>query len=317
MDNHERIALDFMVLGAQKAGTTTLHDWLCVHPDIALPTLKETHFFSDPELRANGIAWYKSRFDENISGKLVGEVDPEYLFAPRAPADIASSTSVQKFIILLRHPLQRALSQYLMTARRGYEREAFDEALLLEQARLDNDTTAFAADHHSYTARSLYSDQILRYRQQFPDAQFLFLRSDALDESGYDRVCQFIGVDPTVSRPDFSARSNVASTVKSPSIRDAIYAANGKSAFRRAVMRLFPTSLKRRVFLWIDGLNQRPLDVDKGDLLARVPQSVLEQVAADLERLRTIVDVPVDDWIADIASRLSQKRSAEAAIEPK
>ena len=300
----DRIRLDFLVLGAQKAGTTTLHDWLAPHPAITLPTFKETHFFSHPKFTARGIDWYLRQFPGEQGEKLIGEVDPEYLFTASAAEEIAAKTTAKKFIILLRHPLERALSQYLMSSRRGYERQSFADALELEVVRLQDDPEGFAKDHQSYISRSLYTDQIAHFRDLFPDGAFLFLRSDELNRDGYQRICQFLGVPPAMEGVDFEARSNAASTVKSRVLRDALYAPEGKSALRRLIVKGIPKGVKRRVFLALDRINEKPSEHDKPALLASVPKEQLTLLLNDIDRLMPLLNLDLSDWRDDIARRL-------------
>ncbi|MEQ8410443.1 MAG: sulfotransferase [Erythrobacter sp.] len=300
------IAIDFLVVGAQKAGTTSVHDWLAAHPAIALPVHKETRFFADPDRFAKGAGWYREQFPKAIEGKAVGEVDPEYLYRPQAAANIGATSDAHRFIVLLRHPLKRALSQYLMSRRRGYETHDFREALTLEGSRLHDDPDGFAADHLGYTARSRYAEQVKRFREQFPQAEFLFMRSDELGEAGYRRICAFIGVEPAPETVDFAARSNTASEARSAFLRDAIHAPGGKSPLRRAIVRMFPRSLKRSVFLALEKLNQSPLEDDPEAIMATAPRAVLDAMRDDLKGLEEITGLDLADWREDLARRMAE-----------
>ena len=129
---------NFFVVGAQKSGTTTIHDWLDKNYKIGLPKIKETHFFRDEELFSNGIDWYKCQYDSLSSVKIAGEVDPEYMFFPECVERIKTFVKAPKLIFILRDPLSRAYSHYLMSVRRGYENLAYINALLAENSRLEN-----------------------------------------------------------------------------------------------------------------------------------------------------------------------------------
>lgn len=177
---------DFLCIGAQKAGTTTLHDLLQYHPDAYLPDLKETHFFSrhfdQPQ------AWYERHFADARPAQAVGEVTPYYLFHPAAPARIATLLPAVRLIVLLRDPVQRALSGYFHAKRHGMEplpiEEAFEaEGERLRDAELTLDTPGtrhLAHEWHSYVARSRYDVQLARYRALFPASQLLLVRSEEL-----------------------------------------------------------------------------------------------------------------------------------------
>ena len=72
-------SLEFFVIGVQKAGTTSLHDWLAQQPDICLPKLKETHFFTYQSRYEKGVDWYLDQFNGS-SDQVYGEICPDYIF---------------------------------------------------------------------------------------------------------------------------------------------------------------------------------------------------------------------------------------------
>lgn len=309
----QQVKLDFLVLGAQKAGTTSLHDMLSRHPDIALPLSKETHFFSHPDRAERGLSWYHDQFRPGAESKLTGEIDPEYLYSPAAPEAIRALTSARKFVVILRNPLDRAFSQYQMSLQRGYEDLAFDIALARETERLAGDQPEFAGDHWSYAARSHYANQIRRYREAFPDGEFLFLRSDSLSGSGYEHICNFLGSPPVCSTADAEVRSNSAHAPRSRLLRDLLFAPRGKSTLRRLGMKALPSSLKTRMFLWLDRLNRQPATLDRETAFARVPRNVLVQFCEDLKATESLTGLDLSDWQMEIRTRL--ERSAIAGGE--
>ena len=124
----------FFIIGMQKAGTSTLHSLLAQDKQISLPYRKETHFFS--RNYKNGMKWYLNQF-KTKSFILRGEVDPSYIFYPNALLNIKRHIKNPKFILILRKPLDRSYSHYLMSKRRTYEKLSFNEALLIENERLN------------------------------------------------------------------------------------------------------------------------------------------------------------------------------------
>lgn len=300
----KEIALDFLVIGAQKAGTTSLHDMLNRHSDIALPTIKETHFFSHTDRAARGIQWYLGHFQTDDATQIKGEIDPEYLYARTAPDSIRRLTTVAKFIVILRHPLDRAFSQYQMSLRRGYEQLSFGESLAQEQGRLAGDRTEFARDHYSYASRSLYAGQILRFLKVFPDADFLFIRSDTLSGAGYEQVCSFVGTRTVPLSGATLLRSNNASRPRLRFLSDLLYAPRGKSAMRALLVRALPLEIKRRIFIWIDQKNQRPTDLDRNQAYKEVPKFILASFLDDLRRTEYITGLDLSDWRESIVREL-------------
>ncbi len=193
-----RLIPDFMIIGTQKGGTTSLYNYLLEHPSIARIYIKEPHFF---DIYFNkGFLWYRSHFP-TIAQKyyanhfrkrafITGEASPYYLPHPLAPARVAMTLPKVKLIIVLRNPTDRAYSQYQHQVRQpGVEPLSFEEALGREEQRLageeqkmleDEKYISFNHRHYSYLARGRYIDQIRIWMKFFPKDQFLILRSEDL-----------------------------------------------------------------------------------------------------------------------------------------
>jgi len=299
-----KLELDFLVLGVQKAGTTSLHEMLARHSEISLPAIKETHFFSHVDRAALGRDWYEAQFAKRPNAQLKGEIDPEYLYVPSAASNIREMTNVSKFVVVLRHPLDRAFSQHQMSVLRGYESLDFPMALVQEASRLAGNKAGFAEDHWSYASRSLYFSQIVRFLKIFPRGHFLYLRSDELSGTGYEKICHFLGVKPSVDGLEQSPRLNVASAPRSRHLRNLLYAPAGKSRARRFVARAIPHSIKRSAFLFLDKVNQGPVKNDKEAQFIRVPKNVVEAMAQDLKRVQAVANLDLTDWIVDLEARV-------------
>ena len=200
----------FLGLGVQKGGTTTLQLLLEQHPQVWLPPKKELHYFSLHYAR--GAQWYSDCFTEAKAKQCCGEITPYYIFHPQAPQRIADLLPDARLIVLLRDPVERCLSQYFHSCRLGLESLGLEDALASEVDRLlgaDLMLAPAAATHrshqeHSYLARSRYEHQLARYQQRFPFEQILVLRSEDLFEQGlhvWERVQHFLQLD-AVSFPD-------------------------------------------------------------------------------------------------------------------
>lgn len=217
---------DFIIIGAQKAGTSSLYAYLSQHPQIVPSLVKEVYFF-DGGLNPNvdnfklGQAWYRIHFPlQRRLGKKkkTFEASPLYLFNPLAPQRIAGLIPQVKLIALLRNPTERAISHYFHAQRAGLEPLPIMEALQAEEERLrpliaredyKNDTYI----RHSYKSRGLYYDQISNYLRYFPGENILILNSEKLftePEHTLRRVYEFVGVDPNFLVKDLSPR-NIAS----------------------------------------------------------------------------------------------------------
>lgn len=201
---------DFIVLGAQRAGTSSLYRWLIEHPQIRRALVKEIHFFDLNYDRGSG--WYRAHFPRTDRGgrpiTLTGEASPYYLFHPRVPERVASSLPPVKFIVLLRDPVVRAYSHYHHERSRGLEPLAFEEALSAEEDRLGREAERLEGDPHyrshahqrfSYLARGRYAEQLERWFAFHDRTRFCIIASEDLfsDPVGsLARVLDFLGVRP-------------------------------------------------------------------------------------------------------------------------
>jgi len=179
---------DFLIIGAQKGGTTSLYHYLTQHPDIRAASMKEIHYFDEQFDR--DFEWYKGHFPPDLSaGKITGEASPYYLFHPQTPRRVHNKLPNAKLIVLLRNPIYRAYSHYQMIVSRGLEPLSFPEALQAEQGRVEDEYERMVQDpgylgadckQYSYLRRGLYAEQLERWYQYFPREQFLIIKSEML-----------------------------------------------------------------------------------------------------------------------------------------
>ena len=212
---------DFLGLGTQKGGTTSLHQWLSTHPQVFLPACKEVHYFDlQPEQPPQ---WYARHFQEAQPKQACGEITPFYLFHPDVPARIHRVVPEVRMIVLLRDPVERALSQVFHARKRGFEKLKLEEALEAESSRLQSGDPE-SLQKHSYVSRSRYLDQLNRYETLFPREQLLVLQSEQLfadPESIWNEILNFLRLEMTAlpkRMPRANAGDNQSLSV-SPSMR--------------------------------------------------------------------------------------------------
>ena len=170
---------DFLGLGTQKGGTSTLQALLKTHPDVFLPSCKEVHYFS---LHAEQPReWYAGHYATAGRRQRCGDITPYYLFHPEAPQRIQALLPRVRMVVLLRDPVERCLSQIFHARRLGFESLEPEAALDAESERLASGS-AFSLQKHSYQARSRYLEQMNRYERLFHSEQLLVLRSEDLFE---------------------------------------------------------------------------------------------------------------------------------------
>ena len=194
---------EFVIIGAQRSGTTSLYSWLCSHPDIAPAARKELHYFDDRYHRSD--RWYRSHFPIRSPHKLAGEASPYLLFHPLAPERAARALpSDTRFIVLLRDPVERALSHYWFTRSKHKEPEPLKRAFDLEGVRLSGETERVqngeiskAHRRYSYVSRGEYAVQLRQWFSAIPRERFLILESERLFAEPPSRlVTDWLGVRP-------------------------------------------------------------------------------------------------------------------------
>jgi hypothetical protein len=204
---------DFLVIGAKRAGTTSLYRYLVDHPDIRAARLfKGSHYFDVRYGRPWW--WYRSCFPlRRPPAALTGEASPYYMFHPLAPGRIATSLPGVRMIALLRDPVDRAYSQWLFERRSGHETLDFEAAVAAEPSRLEGEVErmraepgyeSFALRHHGYLARSRYGEQLFRLYTLVDPARVLVLQSERLSHDPAHELAgawDFLGLPPHEPAP--------------------------------------------------------------------------------------------------------------------
>jgi len=198
-----RINPDFIIIGVQKGGTTSLSNYLIQHPSIHPALHKEIHFFDRHFER--GLNWYKANFPtqfqkyifKNLQNKefLTGEATPDYIFHEFVPNHIRKELPNVKLVVTLRNPVDRAYSHYNMRVSTGDEKLSFEQALTKENERIikgGHDLVLF-----SYRKRGLYAEQLLNWMNYFPKEQFFIVEINELEKNPqvvYNEICNFLNI---------------------------------------------------------------------------------------------------------------------------
>ena len=184
---------DFLIIGAQRCGTTSLYRYLEKHPQVigAAPS-KGVHYFDVHHERS--LRWYRAHFPtrrrrERVGkGAVTGEASPYYVFHPHGPDRVRAAVPNVRLILMLRDPVVRAFSQYQQEYARGFEdAETFERALDLEQGRLAGERERMLADpgydsramqHYAYVARGEYAPQLEAWRARFDPDQLHVIQAE-------------------------------------------------------------------------------------------------------------------------------------------
>ena len=202
--------LDFIVVGAQKSGTTALHYFLRKHPQIALPERQELHFFDDDEIFSRPVDYdlLHQQFRPVAGSTLLrfatarqaiaGEVTPSYLYWKPAMERIWNYNRQIKLVILLRNPIDRAFAHWNMQRFKDREPLGFLDALKEEPRRIAQPLT-IESRRFAYVDRGFYSGQLERVFKFFPREQVHLVKfEDFRDrkQETLDGVFEFLGVKP-------------------------------------------------------------------------------------------------------------------------
>jgi hypothetical protein len=196
---------NFLVIGAPKAGTTSLWRYLSDHPQIFMSTPKELLFFNRNWER--GLGWYEQHFEGCGNAIAVGEASPGYTRYPYyqgVAQRIHQSLPDVRLVYLVRHPIDRMVSDYKMFVQHGWERQPIETALFSNAMYLDC---------------SLYAMQIEQYLDTFPRERLLIIKSEGLKEARpatLRRVCEFLGVERNWVPTSMDGELNVGRQVRTP-----------------------------------------------------------------------------------------------------
>lgn len=279
---------NFFVVGAARCGTTSIYEYLKKHPQIFMPKLKEPDFFAEslrpvPRSEArkhcpSDLRRYRSLYEGAGKHDAIGDVSPSYLWDEDAPRKIRAACPNARIIIMLRDPVERAYSHYLLKVQEGMERRPFLTALQEDYSSSHKGWWA----SQLYVELGLYCDQVSRYLETFSNEQvaiFLFEDLKRNAEELLTRIARHIGVDPNlVEKP---ALEMVYNGYKMPRSRVLHKAAKGLDPRLKEI--LFPPFLRSRLYRsnLLYNFKKPPLD----DESRRFLQEIYKPEISKLENL--------------------------------
>jgi hypothetical protein len=229
-----RLPPAFVIVGAQRSGTTSLFRVLSEHPSVVRPTQSKGIGYFDLNYH-RGRRWYLAHFPLRLTARLTARGRPfafessgYYLFHPAVAQRIAADLPDVKVVVMVREPVERAHSAHRHELARGFETESFEEAVKLEPTRTAGEVEKLLADpayesyahrHHSYLARSRYSEQIQRFLGALGPERVYVVDADrffSTPEEEFDRLRSWLGLpawqpakfERWNARPKDSALSN-------------------------------------------------------------------------------------------------------------
>ena len=264
---------DFIILGAMKCGTTSLHDYLSYHPDISMSQPKELNFFVEHQRWERGVEWYKSNFTE--PDKVMGESSPNYTRDPLFPGvaqRMHATLPDVKLIYCVRDPVRRIVSHYVHDYSIGEQNRPFAEAVLDEE--------------NAYLWCSRYHHQLTQYLAHYPAAQIKIVVLEDMKERPQEtlrEVFEFLGVDASYQDERFAANSGTMPSAKTRR-RNPL-----KSWMRRNNVR--GMYWLERNTPWIFGSPIEQPEVD-----AALHRKLLEKLQEDTEAFRKVTGLELASW---------------------
>lgn len=293
---------NFIVLGAGKAGTQSIYNYLMEHPEIYMSPTKETNFFAlygqqanfqgppDPinQYSISDMAEYQAQFAGVTHEKAIGEISPLYLYHPDAPKRIKQTIPNAKLIVILRNPVDRAFSCYLFLRGRLTETILdFDDALKAEQERIDKN---WPWPWH-YKSLGFYHEQLQRYYELFDPEQIKVYLYDDFKINNIaimQDMFNFLGVDDTFT-PDVSLQYNFSGLPKNKILQ---YVLTGPNPIQTALKPLLPTKFRRKIVSVIKRKN-----LTRPSLQPEVRSKLIEAYREETLKLQSLLNRDLSHWL--------------------
>ncbi|NPA51292.1 MAG: sulfotransferase [Aquificae bacterium] len=305
---------NFFVVGAAKAGTTSIYNYLKPHPQVYVSPIKEPNFFStdiNPEkFRKNykkeiekdydkyfkygeeshltfirDLNDYLKLFEKVSTEKAIGEFSTSYLYSKVAAQNIKDFNPDAKIIIVLRNPIERAFSHYLMDLKIGYTNLSFWEAI---QRDINSKEKEWGITH-LYLELGLYYKQVKRYLNTFDKSQVkIFLFEELKNTEEFVKALyRFLEIDGNLHFPD---TSKVYNKSKVPKYKNLYFWASNLGIIRFS-QKIFPTGLKKSIKnILFSSENLPKLSVKEKEFLK-------EYYKKDIENLSNLIDKDLNFWL--------------------
>lgn len=291
--NTPKLFPSFFIVGAPKAGTTALYDYLSGHPEVCMSSDKEPNYFSHHEISAQGLYYQKKNpqtqeaylalFQPGPGQLIAGEGSVSYLFYPEVATRIHAFNPDAKIIISLRDPVQRAFSHYQMDYSLGLVKASFDE--IVEQGATH---PSLRLHYQQYIELGMYYHQVKRYLDLFPANQVLLLLHEDLLRHPVKQLSllsSFLGIRYDESVAAFR-QINVSGAPRSGLIKK-LYQ---NESVRKFIAGVVNEEVRLKIKSTLFSKKNLP------QLSTRARQALNKQYAVDLEQLAGLINKPLHHW---------------------
>lgn len=289
--------IDFMIIGTQKAGSSSLHYYLSQHPDIYLPPLKDVQFFERDEYYRELDDVLKAIYKGVNDEKLIGGSDVNLLYFYHTAERLYKYNPNMKLIAILRNPIDRAYSAYWAAVRDGFEScKTFEEAISLEMDRRKGSLRERGI--LTYLEHGHYDEQLGYYYTVFPKEQiYVMLLEDLKDnpEQTIKDLLTWLGVKPDLTNISLSKKSNVSSLSKVPWLQKLFT----KETFLSKTYRKLPPSLRiliyERIYLTFREINSKPYKYPPMSIKTR--KKLINYYEPHIKRLSNMLNRDLTHWL--------------------
>jgi hypothetical protein len=275
---------NFLIIGAMKAGTTSLYAYVRAHPQVFMPETKELDYFIDSLNWNKGQAWYERQFAGAGDAVAVGEASPHYAsgqWAEVASGHIADVLPDARLVYVLRDPLARMVSHHRHGVSEWGWQGSLDDLLLDPARRVE------------LIGTSKYAKQIDRYLEQFDREQLCVITSEDLNQRRVETlrgVYEHLGVDPDFVPGEVEAEANRGADHRQQG--SAVRSLRDKPAYR-AIRNAVPSGVRNLAWR---AVTRPPVDAEPSRLSPEMRAAVLAELRPDLERLRTHLGTDFHCW---------------------
>ena len=276
---------NFFLVGAAKAGTTSIYTYLSQHPKVFFPAIKEPHFFTQvrPARQQRFLieavtkrSAYLRLYARATNHSVIGDASPSYLWHPEVPQRIRAEVPEAKVAIVLRDPVERAYSHYLMDYREGVQNKPFYQALLDDMNRSEKGWGI----SYLYYELGLYAEQLQRYLETFkPERMKVLLFDDFRRDAKavLREIARFLGLDPnSLEHIDTSRKYNSYAAPRNQYLRRVA----GAKFSRMLGQALIPRHLGAFIFeqIFLKQAPKPPLDPHARELLCSLYDPELDKL---------------------------------------
>lgn len=300
MEN-EQFKLNAFLVGAQKSATTSLYYWISQHPDICAPiSMKDFPYFAKDEFFEKGDSYLRQEYEkcnESSSSTTFVQGSVSYMFYPYSIQRIFDYNPASKLILVLRNPIDRAVSAYRYFVKMQKETETFEKAIEQEDERMQSPDFAVRSDL-AYLNHGLYGKQLQEIYEVFPKNQVLVLLYDELKNNPLlltKRVFEFLEVDEGFV-PEFIIK-NQTGTVRSQRIQKAFFGESGLRKFLVSCINpVFPLHQRTRLRLKLREWNTNAVIETNTEVDVHIRSRLQTFFNEDINLLEELTGFNLESW---------------------